>query len=80
MNVSNFVHALMWSREQQSQLAVRSAAVLTCLAEAPPADAFRPPYAGPKKPFYRLADLNWDLLPRLTPVGEVPNWEQFEPN
>lgn len=78
VNVSNFVHALMWSREQQLQLALCSAAVLTCLAEQPPADTFRPPYAGTKKPFYRLANLRWDLLPKLAPVGEVPDWEQFE--
>ena len=78
VNVSNFVHGLMWPREKKSQLALRTAAVLTCLGEAPPADAFRPPYAGPRKPFDRLADLMWDILPKLKPIGEPPSWEQFE--
>ena len=36
--------------------------MLTCLAEEPPADAFRPPYAGTDKPIYRAKDLKWDLL------------------
>lgn len=78
VNVSNFVHDLMWPREKKSQLALRTAAVLSCLAEAPPADAFRPPYAGAKKPIHRLADLKWDLLPKLKPIGEPPSWGQFE--
>ena len=46
VNVPNFVAPLMWSSEKQSQLALKAAAVLTCLDKAPPADAFRPPYAG----------------------------------
>ena len=78
VNVSNFVHELMWGREKKSQLAMRDAAVLTCLAEAPPADAFRPPYAGSKKPIHRLASVKWNILPKLKPVGEVPSWELFE--
>ena len=78
VNVSNFVHALMWPRETKSQLALRAAAVLTCLGEAPPADSFRPPYAGTQKPLHRLPDLRWDLLPKLTPIGDAPAWEQWE--
>lgn len=70
--------ALMWSSEKKQPLALRSAAVLTCLAEAPPDDAFRPPYAGSKKPIYELKDLRWDLLPTLAPPAKVPSWEQFE--
>jgi hypothetical protein len=78
VNVSNFVHALMWASEKRSQLALRSAAVLTCLAQPPPADAFRPPYAGTNKPLHRLSELRWDLLSKLTPVGRVPAWEEME--
>ncbi len=46
---------------------LRTAAVLTCLAEAPPDDAFRPPYAGSSKPIYRAEDIRWDRLPSLAP-------------
>lgn len=46
-------------------LALRSAAVLTCVASAPPADAFRPPYAGTDKTIYRAGGLRRDLLPVL---------------
>ena len=79
VNVPNFVAPLMWSNEKQSQLALKAAAVLTCLDKAPPADAFRPPYAGIEKPIYRAKDLKWDLLPRLkAPAKNVPSWEEFE--
>lgn len=63
-------------------LALEGAAVLTCLAAAPPADAFRPPYVGTAKPIYRASDLRLDILPRLPPVPATPDWEtmirQFE--
>lgn len=70
--------ALMWPSEQSAMLALRSAVVLTCLDEVPPADAFRPPFAGTDKPLYRAEDIRWDRLPRLVSPGEVPSWEQFE--
>jgi len=46
--VPNFAAKIMWRSEQQCQNVLKTAAVLTCLASAPPADAFRPPYAGPR--------------------------------
>lgn len=61
-----------------SQIVLKTAAVLTCLKEAPPADAFRPPYAGTDKPIFRAKDIRWDLLPKLKPVGEVPSWGKME--
>ncbi|MCZ7646078.1 MAG: hypothetical protein M5U26_12455 [Planctomycetota bacterium] len=76
--VQNFPHKIMWSKEKNAQVALKAAAVLTCLAEEPPADAFRPPYGGTEKPLYRAADLKWDLLLKLQPAGEVPSWEDFE--
>jgi hypothetical protein len=48
------------------------------LSEEPPDDAFRPPYAGEKKPIFQARDLRWDLLLKLKPEGEVPSWEIFE--
>ncbi len=89
--VANFPHKIMWDSEKQSQNVLKAAAVLTVLDEAPPADAFRPPYAGFDKPIYRASDLQWDLLLNLeapsvdedayTPAYElrVPeDWEQME--
>jgi hypothetical protein len=71
-------NALMWNSEKNSTLALKSAAVLTCLPEAPPADAFRPAYVGTQKKKYRAGNIQWERLPRLKPAGTVPNWEQFE--
>ena len=59
-------------------LSLRSAAVLTCLREAPPADVFRPSYAGAGKPIYLKSKLRWDLLPALKPVASTPDWATME--
>jgi hypothetical protein len=53
--------------------ALKRAAVLTCLASIPPADAFRPPYAGQAKPLYRTSQLRSNILPRLSPVSRTPS-------
>lgn len=63
--VQNFPHKIMWPSEKQSQNVLKTAAVLTVLDEAPPADAFRPPYAGTDKPIHRLGDVKWELLKNL---------------
>jgi hypothetical protein len=76
--VPNFCAKIMWASEQKSQCALKAAAVLTCLAEVPPPDAFRPPYVGTDKPLYRAKDLKWDLLAKLKPAGQVPDWAEFE--
>jgi hypothetical protein len=70
--------AMMWSAEKKAALALRAAAILTCLDKEPPADAFRPPYAGKDKPIFEAKNIRWDRLPSLAPVGKVPAWEQFE--
>ena len=56
-----------------SSTALDRAAVLTVLAGPPPADAFRPPYAGPDKPIYRLSQLDLSRLPKLAPVEHMPS-------
>ena len=61
----NFCHQIMWTTEKKQRSLLRAAAVLTCLASEPPADALRPPYAGTEKPIYRASDLQWDLLLNL---------------
>ncbi len=76
--VDNFCKSIMVESEKKSRVTMRVAAVLTCLDKVPPADAFRPPYAGTNKPIFRSKDIKWDLLPKLKPAGEVPSWEEFE--
>lgn len=72
-------HALMWEREQRAALALRTAAVLTVVAEPPPVDAFRPAPTGTNTTFHRARDLRRDRLPTLPiPAGASPEWAQFE--
>ena len=60
--------------------ATTAAAVLTCLGEVPPADAFRPPYADAKKTIYTVSQLRRDLLPHLpVPAGGIlPEYKDRE--
>jgi hypothetical protein len=76
--VTNFCKNILWEGEYYCQNVMKAAAVLTCLAEPPPADAFRPPYAGAGKPLFRAGDIRWELLPALEPAGDVPSWEEYE--
>jgi len=72
---------LMWSSEKQTPNVMKTAAVLTSLAEAPPADAFRPTYVGADKEIFRASDLRWDLLQNL-PIDAakhpVPSFSEYE--
>jgi len=54
---------------------IRTAAVLTVVTSAPPADAFRPPYAGTTKTIYRTSDINYDLLRHLPPANQTPGYD-----
>ena len=74
--------ALMKSQARQiegsvAQLALDTAAALTCLDKEPPADAFRPAYAGTDKTIYQTKDIRWNLLPNLKPVASTPDWEKM---
>jgi len=51
---------------------VEDMAILTCLKEPVPADAFRPGYMDRKQTIYLARNLNRAALPRLAPAGEVP--------
>jgi len=56
---------------------MRTYAVLTCLAAAAPADAFRPAYCDrEKKRLHRARDVQWDRLPsvKAVPAKGVPAW------
>ncbi|MBX3463159.1 MAG: hypothetical protein KF830_08305 [Planctomycetes bacterium] len=52
---------------------LETCAVLTCVAEPPPADAFRPPYCGQRKrPRWRASQLDLSRLARLQPPPDAP--------
>jgi hypothetical protein len=52
---------------------LQTAAVLTCVAEPPAPDAFRPPYVrGSKTAHHRVADLDLRVLARLAPTLDAP--------
>jgi len=57
---------------------IQTAAVLTCVAAPMPADAFRPPYVGTEKLPFRASQLRRDLLPRVKPVGKLPDVALYE--
>ncbi|GAB4158594.1 MAG: hypothetical protein Fur0037_26080 [Planctomycetota bacterium] len=53
---------------------LRTAAVLTVVGAEPPADAFRPPYAGTDKAVrFREAQLDYGVLARLAPASGAPS-------
>jgi hypothetical protein len=58
---------------------LKTAAVLTVLAAAPPAGSFRPPYAGTDKTVrYNKSQLRYSLLGKLLPVGGTPALSKVE--
>ena len=71
-------HKLMWEPETKQTSVVRTVSVLTCLDKAPPADAFRPAYAGTDKKIFRYSDVNLEKLLKLKPTKSMPDWAQFE--
>jgi hypothetical protein len=56
----------------RSHSPVRSSAVVTCLGEPVPADAFRPSYCDRQQRIYLARNLRRDLLPRLPPAEGPP--------
>jgi len=64
-----------WLREGEEtpESPVRSVSVLTCLAAAVSADAFRPSYADRSQRIYYANDLRRRILPNLTKVSHTPD-------
>lgn len=69
---------MMWPGEKSAITALKTAAVLTCLEQVPPADAFRPTYIGKAKPLFRLSDVKWENLLSLSPTTSMPSWSEME--
>ncbi|HUV41464.1 MAG TPA: hypothetical protein VMW23_06740 [Sedimentisphaerales bacterium] len=65
-------------RREVSMSLLKTAAVLTCLAEKPPGDAFRPPYVGTWKPVYRAGNLKREILPNLPAVADTPTFAEMQ--
>ena len=66
---------------QDCRPCLKTAAILTVLAEVPPEDGaavFRPPYVGSDKPLYYVEDLRTDLLPSYAPVPDAPSLDWVE--
>lgn len=64
-------------REQHDNSPVKTAAILTCVAEPQLADAFRPSYGDRQQKIYLARNLKPDLLPRLKPppnTADVEIW------
>lgn len=70
--------SMMWGSEKKGVQALKAAAVLTVLQSEPPADAFRPPYAGRAKRLYRFSQLRQERLLELAPPPAMPDWAQYE--
>lgn len=64
-------------REQHDNSPVKTAAILTCVAEPQPTDAFRPSYGDRQQKIYLARNLKRDLLPRLKPPTNTPDVETW---
>ncbi len=64
-----------WLREGEEtpDSPVRTVSVLTCLASAVAADAFRPSYCDRQQKIYYADNLRRDLLPNLSKVNKMPD-------
>lgn len=56
---------------------IRTAAILTCVAEPQPPDAFRPAFCDRSQRVYLARDLKRELLPRVAPTESAPPLERF---
>ena len=64
-------------RKTPERGAVRSASVLTCLAEPVSSDAFRPSYCDREQKIYYANSLRRELLPRLPVVIDTPSIDEW---
>jgi len=60
---------IQWTHTNCLRNSLRTAAVLTILAESAPEGTFRPGYAGTEKKLFNIKDVDTKLLRNLAPVG-----------
>ncbi|MGO8704300.1 MAG: hypothetical protein ACLQVA_10820 [Candidatus Brocadiia bacterium] len=65
------------TRGEEDNSPVRDAAVLTCVAEPQPADAFRPAFCDRTQKIYLARNLKRELLPAVAPQGDFPKLEKY---
>jgi len=65
------------TRGEEDNSPVRDAAVLTCVAEPQPADAFRPAFCDRTQKIYLARNLGRKLLPAVAPQGDFPKLEKY---
>ena len=56
---------------------IRTAAVLTCVAEPQPADAFRPAFCDRQQKVYLARNLRRELLPNASPTKSLPDIKMY---
>lgn len=66
-----------YERGVEDSSPIRTAAVLTCVAEPQPADAFRPAFCDRQQRIYRARDLKRDLLPRAAAPPSLPDLKLY---
>jgi hypothetical protein len=64
-------------REHHDNSPIKTAAILTCVAEPQPADAFRPSYGDRQQKIYLARNIKHGLLPRLKPPQNTPDVETW---
>ena len=65
-------------RHGKPQTYLKSAAILTCLADPLPPDAFRPSYSDTTNTIYRASDLQREALAKLERVSSTPDLSTWE--
>ncbi len=64
-------------RAESDYSPVKDAAVLTCVAEPQPADAFRPAFCDRTQKIYLARNLKRDLLPAVAAAADAPKPEEY---
>ena len=65
------------TRAEDDYSPVKGAAVLTCVAEPQPADAFRPAFCDRTQKIYLARNLKRELLPAVVAPGDTPKPEEY---
>ena len=63
---------------EEARDCVKHFVILTCLAEVPFADSFRPQFSAGDKIIHRLSDLDWSKLGTIAPEGRPHEWRDLE--